>query len=193
MSDAESLAWHQLIARVKADLAAGAPHRDEEAWRELAVRIQRLARLASLSSESSVASAEDLAQELLVEIQTTRLIDQLAASHSPTAYLMTKLRNRGLDLVRKRLRSESALARFPRPLQPDDEGTDEDRDDLYEALGARLRKLQREERELLRQRFWQGLSIREIADHRQEPYSRVAVRLFRLIRRLAQSLDGKSN
>ena len=51
-----------------------------------------------------------------------------------------------------------------------------------------LRALSPSERRLLKMRFWDNLTVAQIADVLGEPYSRVAVRLFRLIQRLKNGL-----
>jgi len=46
------------------------------------------------------------------------------------------------------------------------------------------------ERVLVRQRFWEGVSVADIARGLGEPYSRVAVRMFRLTRKLRRALES---
>jgi RNA polymerase sigma factor (sigma-70 family) len=56
------------------------------------------------------------------------------------------------------------------------------------ALTELIARLEPEDRRLLQLRFWDGLTIGEIAAELGEKYSTISVRLFRLIRRLGMQL-----
>ena len=160
-----------------------------EAW----TKTRRLARIVALQLELSPADAEDLAQGVMLDLQTTDLMHRLTLSASPAAYMYSTLRNRGLDLVRKRAK-EISLAPEPVPADSAEPTNPADESAAIAALRKELRRLPKEDLRLLRARFWAGLSIAEIARRRGEPYSRVAVRLFRLGRRLARRIaEGGSH
>ena len=146
------------------------------------------AQVVSLQLGLSSADAEDLAQNVMLDLQTSKLLDRLGDSSSPRSYLQVVLRNRARDLVRKKQREQDlARERWAGPVV-------EERleHDIYqaEALRTELRQLSVEDWDLVKLRFWEGLTIAEIAKRREEPYSRVAVRLFRLGKRLADRLGG---
>lgn len=126
----------------------------------------------------------------MLDFQTTDLLRRLEQSVAPAAYLFSCLRNRARDLVKRKDREAALLEEAAPDLVAasfDGEAAGRSESSLA-ALNEALRRLSREDLELIKLRFWKGLSIRSIAQRRSEPYSRVAVRLFRLRRRLAASL-----
>jgi RNA polymerase sigma factor (sigma-70 family) len=192
------LTWHELVRRLQADATAPdfgkyPPERDESVWQEVRARVGRLARLAGLHLQLSQSDADDLAQGVMLDFQTTDLLRRLEESVTPAAYLFSCLRNRARDLVKRKDREVALLGAAAQELVA--ESLDGDaaggNESGLAALNEALRRLSREDLELIKLRFWKGLSIRSIAQRRSEPYSRVAVRLFRLRRRLAASL-GKA-
>jgi RNA polymerase sigma-70 factor (ECF subfamily) len=118
----------------------------------------------------------------------------MLASRSPEGYAFMMIRNAGIDLERRRSRE---------PVEPLDPGnntadTAPNQDDVLEErvrseeLHGILAELADSEQLLLRLRFWDNLSIAEIAARLDVPYSTVAVRMFRLLRRLRSRMEGGS-
>lgn len=191
----QELTWRDLLHRLQADAMSSSPaslppaRRDESSWTEAWTRTRGLARIISLQLGLSSADAEDLTQGVMLDLQTTDLIERLDLSSSPAAYLFSTLRNRGLDLVKRRNREQPVLSAPVTVEAPPVLADAPDENEVAAAaLHKELRRLPKEDLQLLRLRFWQGLSIAEIARRRSEPYSRVAVRLFRLVRRLEPRL-----
>jgi RNA polymerase sigma-70 factor (ECF subfamily) len=134
--------------------------------------------------------AEDVHQQVYAELW--RRADQFDASRgSLLTWVLTIARSRALDHVRRR--SD----------QPTDAdvlvalgGADEDRafhDVLDRALvGEALARIPAQERELLRLRFWEGLSQTEIAERTGQPLGTVKSRMLSGLRNLKLHLDTES-
>jgi RNA polymerase sigma factor (sigma-70 family) len=122
----------------------------------------------------------------MLDFQTTDLLYHLRHSSVPASYLFATIRNKTVDLIRSRTRDGSLSAEMV--LQELQVSADLPQEKEVRALQKELRRLSKDDRQLLRMRFWKNLSIAEIARRRGEPYSRVAVRLFRLGKRLAMRL-----
>lgn len=131
--------------------------------------------------------AEDVHQQVYAELW--RRADQFDASRgSLLTWVLTIARSRALDHVRRR--SE----------QPTDAdvlvalgGADEDRafqDVIDRALiGEALARIPAQERELLRLRFWDGLSQTEIAERTGQPLGTVKSRMLSGLRNLKLHLE----
>lgn len=188
----QDLSWRDLVERLQSDVAPDSSElsrpRDETAWGEARERVRRLAKLASVYLQLSLADSEDLCQGIMLDFQTTDLLRRLQGSASPAGYLLSTLRNRGRDLARYRGR-EHPLASEPRaPLIAEGWQASDHQESQYAALEAALRSLSDQDRELIVMRFWKGMPVGRIAEQLHEPYSRVAVRLFRIRKRLADNL-----
>jgi RNA polymerase sigma-70 factor (ECF subfamily) len=123
-------------------------------------------------------------QTVLLKLQSRETLRRLRAARAPLGYLTTMLRSALVDQVRRN-------ARDPVGLEGDYVDVDTrsplaQMEDAREArrLYAALARLAPADRLLLDMRFWDGLSIGEMAEQMRLPYSTVAVRLFRIIRRL---------
>jgi RNA polymerase sigma factor (sigma-70 family) len=187
----QGLNWPQLVRRLQLDVAArtrdASASRDENAWQQIATHTLKVARI--VARQVGLDDHQELAQDVLLRLQSPDVLRRMLAAGAPEGYLFVIVRNRASD-IRKRLSLEASRIR----------GLDESRTveapaDTTErmvSLRQELARLTPDDRELLRLRFWQGMAITEIARRRNEPYSRVAVRLFRLTRRLRHLLaeDG---
>jgi len=195
-----SLGWRELLARIEADLAfahSARPGtvRDEAAWQDLARRVRRYTmvflRVRSFPFEDD---PDDVVQEVLLKLQSIELIRRLRSMSSPAGYLAVAIQNAVRDLGRRRRLDQQALARLGLDLvleAEEQQETTERPQDRRAALKQALRGLSRDERLLLRMRFWRSQSIGDIAKFDGVSYSTVAVRLFRLLRRLRDYMQDK--
>jgi RNA polymerase sigma factor (sigma-70 family) len=187
------LSWEELVLRLEADLRlkeqlqeAAIP--DDDAW-EIAARLLRGRARILLSTHSGLQreDAEDIAQNVLVKLQSLHTMRRLRAAGSAQGYIVVMLRNAATDLVRSRLREHSIIGELGEELSEEAAvelpgGTLAEVQTL--ALAAALRSLSDEEKMLLKMRFEFGMSIREIAVQTRISYSAAAVRLFRILKRL---------
>lgn len=183
--------WVALVSRLEADLQARAAGvelgRDEAAW-QLAADLLHVYGRVLLRTHPGLRQEEvdDAVQDILVKLQSLRILQRLKAAGSPAGYVAVMLRNAGTDLLRKRQRSaEVGLSEHLTSLDTGEVGIAQEQS---ERLGLALRSLSPEEQNLLRLRFWRGLSIAEIAGISDATYSATAVRLFRILRKLRQGL-----
>jgi RNA polymerase sigma factor (sigma-70 family) len=186
---APPLSWRALIERLPAEDGRSGG-RDEEAWREFSARVRRLAAL-SLRWQRGLLfeDIEDITQDVLTRFLALDEIERLRAAREPASYLVTVLRNQARNLARQRGRREVRDEAFETERWLEGEkGGSEGAEPEVRAIRALLREIDEDDRELLRERFWVGKSIAEIAAMRGVPYSTVAVRLFRLYRELRNRL-----
>ena len=183
--------WAGLVNRLEADLQARADgdpsRRDDDAW-ETAARLLRAYGqvLNRTHPDLHKDEVEDLVQDLLLKLQSPRTLQRLKAAGSPAGYVAVMLRNAATDLLRQRQRRiELALSEeLPAP------ETSEAQTGVSERLRKALLSLSPEERNLLRMRFWRGLSIAQIAEASNSMYSATAVRLFRILHKLRVLLQS---
>lgn len=186
--------WRELATRLARDLtridAGRGASRDEALWEELDNRLRSRLYRARAFRRLSPHDQDDALQTVLLKFSSPAVLAQLASAESPESFVVSIIRNQALDLLRKRLRESrltDRLRAFPSPplsVQPHLET-----DPRSEALRRAVSCLSESERQLLHWRFVADLSIVEIANRVGEPYSRVAVRLFRLLRRLRSMMD----
>ena len=158
---------------------------EEELWRRLSRRLLSYARLSmGPHSRRRPSDVEDLVQWLLLRLQDGRFSQLVLASDNVTAYLLRVLRNRVLELDRLKTAELDILALEKSEARPSSEAPWVEE----EGLPGYLRRLSTEERELLALRFWDNLSVREVAVQLGLSYSATAVRYFRLFHRLRQEL-----
>lgn len=181
--------WADLIARLEVEVQHR-PRRQEpnadtdSAWEDVRQRLHRIARLLAAPGD-----VDDVVQTVLVKLQSAESLARLRAARSPEGYAVVMVRNAAVDAVRRRSAVTTATDRIeeqpgsaPRP----DEVLD--RRARSEAVRTVLDELEDSERLLLNLRFWEDLSIAEIARRFGMPYSTIAVRMFRLLRRLRDRL-----
>ncbi len=127
---------------------------------------------------------EDVVQRVALKLQAEAVLARLAASTVPLSYLRGLVRYTLLDVARERTPtiplSELGEERGWVSDSPVEPPTDR-------RLQRILRALPADDRRLLRMRFWENRTVADIARELKEPYSRVAVRLYRLIDRLKAS------
>ncbi len=190
----QDLSWPALVEHLAADLAAarrGSERRDEELWAETRSRVAAYARrmVASLPGAPSL-EVDDVVQRVMVKLLDGGTIARLRHAPVPVAYVAVMIRNTAADLLRRRTAERESLARFGYEIAT--VGAEEDSAVRTADLRAALAELDETDRALLRLRFWRGLAIGEIAALYDLSYSAVAVRLFRLLRRLRSRLETGS-
>jgi RNA polymerase sigma-70 factor, ECF subfamily len=135
-------------------------------------------------------AAEDVHQQVFLEVW------QRASSYDPErasilTWIMTIARSRAVDQLRRRV---------PEPQDPGEHGPlglaeDDDPELSPDALVERWRvahllsQLRPEESELLRMRFYEGLSQSEIAERTEIPLGTVKMRMVGALRRLRDLID----
>jgi RNA polymerase sigma factor (sigma-70 family) len=144
------------------------------------------------SAPAAAVDADDVAASMLVRLQASPLRQRIVAARSPAAYLRGMARYALIDLLRKieaTVPIETNISKIAAP-SPGATASAGGRNDVaVERLRSAIAALSPSERMLVRQRFWEGMSVADIARSLGEPYSRVAVRMFRLTRKLRRALE----
>jgi len=186
--------WAELIARLEIELQHRQQHvksgvGGETAWEDMRRRLHRMARLLAAPDD-----VDDVVQTVLLKLQSVESLRRLRAARSPEGYATVIVRNAAVDAVRRRPtvvaatdRLKNQPGRGPRP--------DEMLDRRTRAAAVRevVDELAESDRLLLTLRFWEDLSIVEIARRFEMPYSTIAVRMFRLLRRLRERLQSHNS
>jgi RNA polymerase sigma factor (sigma-70 family) len=188
--------WKELVPRLEADLWAsqqfpGSWRRDDEAWEHASqlLRARAPSVLFKYVAYIRPEDVEDVVQNVLVKLQSLNTIRRMKAARSVEGYVSVVLRNAAIDLSRRQRSEREGLREREQDLPieqiPSHEMTTEDALGLAEALNY----LSDAERSLLENRFWQNMSIREIAAENKKTYSATAVSLFRVLRRLRHLMN----
>jgi RNA polymerase sigma-70 factor (ECF subfamily) len=136
--------------------------------------------------------AEDVHQQVFLEVWQ-RAPDYDPGRASLLTWIMTIARSRAIDELRRRV---------PEPRDPDSSATlaltaDEDPENSPEALVERWRvahmltRLRPEEAQLLRMRFYDGLSQSEIAERTEIPLGTVKMRMVDALERLRELIEAE--
>lgn len=179
--------WRAWLSALHHDVAAGRNGHDNPAWSAIADRVRSLAS-AVLSSEGAWSiDPGDVAQDVLLRLASPGTLRRVCESDAPEAYVLTIIRNR----VRDEMRSDPPSRWSPW----DDHGregvtleTDTLSIDEQLALEHLLAELSEDEWELIRLRFWEDRTIRDVAEELGISYSAAGVRLFRLLHKLRTKL-----
>jgi RNA polymerase sigma factor (sigma-70 family) len=140
---------------------------------------------------------DDLVQDVLLRLQSGAVLERVASARNPLGYLLQIVRNAALDAVRRLRRETERYGSVPfHDLSPSLEfisfeqwaGSGEYRTLRLRRLREVLADLSEDDRRLLRWRFWEGRSTRDIAGELGASYSAVAVRIHRLLRRMRDDL-----
>jgi len=163
-----------------------------EAWLTIAAIVRRVASQVRYASvPSGVVDAEDVAASVMVRLQSEPLRHRILESRSPSAYLRGMARYVLIDQLRAIETTTVPLEANVAALDPEAPAEFDGRNDLaVERLRAAVARLSPSEQMLVRQRFWEGMSVADIARGLEEPYSRVVVRMFRLTRKLRKALES---
>lgn len=194
-TDSPSWPWGKLISRLASDRLN--QQGSEIAWAELLRRLRAMA--AGLRGRGELlfpSDSDDAVAEVIVRLQSSTALQRVARSRHHGAYLYAMLINASRDIRRRNQRRDreesiepgaladpvpTALERLIREENEPDHGR------LVMLLRRTLRRLSSEERSLIRQRFWEDRSIREIADGLGVPYATAATKIHRLLIRLRRS------
>jgi RNA polymerase sigma factor (sigma-70 family) len=197
------LSMQELASRLVDDLEQtrrGEP-RDSEAnaaWSELTRRLLVYAASASRTVYHTQIDPEDIVQDVLMRLYDSSALTRVRDARKPTTYLYFLVRNAAYDAWRREVRRSDLL----RPLADDLESSFTDLVDTtfldtpverqLGALDRALLTLAREDRRLLRLRFWEGKSTGQIAEALGINYSAAAVRIHRLLKRLKTTIENSS-
>jgi RNA polymerase sigma factor (sigma-70 family) len=171
------------------------PHsaKGSDAWVAIADIVRRIASQVRYASvPSSTIDPDDVAASMLVRLQSAALRQRIIDAKSPTAYLRGMARYVLIDQLRQSEKTISLETTAPvATIDPGDLGASGNPPGIaIERLQSALAGLTPAERTLVRQRFWEGMSVADIARGLGEPYSRVVVRIFRLTRKLRRALES---
>jgi len=188
--------WDSLLTRLNDDLEArnrgDISNTDEEAWKEVQRRVLRYSQMLSRRAQLEPDTAIDIAQEILLKLQNPATLRRLKAAGARDGYLFVIVRNQVLDTLRRNRKAVSAEVPLTEELISAYEvGQEQSSTDRAERLSIALKSLRSKDRALLQMRFWQELSIAQIAQKTGLKYSTVAVRLFRVLKNLREKLGAK--
>lgn len=169
-------------------LASDDPAAIEAIWREYADGVLAVA----LRGVGERAAAEDVRQQVFAELWERR------ASYDPDrgtvrAWVMTIARSRTIDHLRRRVPTADTEA-VERARAPAAGGAFESPEAAVERIGVAelLRRIPARESGLLRMRFYDGLSQREIAERTGMPLGTVKMRMVQALERMRGLLEEGS-
>jgi RNA polymerase sigma factor (sigma-70 family) len=165
----------------------------EERWKEMEVLVRLyVSRTFKTRRQSGPTDEEDIVQEILLVFQDRKILKKIEQARSPESYLAVLVRNKANDTERRRKLDQKLSMTISGEAAPILEETDDiEKESRLAALEQELRILSKSDRELLKLHFWKGYTIAEIAVRYKVPYSRTAVRLFRLLRRLRERVSTR--
>lgn len=192
MKEPAKCSWEELLdalleeqeARAGGALALGG----FDPWGELARRVRNSAGFIGRRLGLAEDDCLDIAQETALRLHGR--LRELRSKESPLAYVLTIIRNLALEKAREQRRARAALARAAMQVVVEVEPVSGE-DDLVRALDEELTGLTPAERDLLRLKFWKGMTTKEIAEQQGESYAAVAQRLVRLLHRLRARLEAR--
>ena len=177
----------RLVEEVQSRPSSARGTSGDTAWSDLLGRLGRMARLFVDAQD-----VDDVVQAVALKLQIIDAISRMRAARSPEGYAFMMIRNASIDLMRRRAHQPVSLIEGHDTLDPTPmQDQVLERRLRQDELTAVLDGLSDSDRLLLTLRFWEELSIAEIAERFGMPYSSVAVRMFRLLRRLRAQLEQK--
>ncbi len=175
-------------SRHQAAIARGLARQEPRALEDLYALTSRAAFAVIVRVVHDRGHAEDVQQQVFAEVWR-RASEFDPARGTLLSWVLTIAKSRALDHRRRRSdqpMEDETLAALG--------GASEDRafDDLIERalVGEALATLPEQERELLRLRFWQGLSQSEIAEQTGVPLGTVKSRMTAGLRRLRETIEA---
>ncbi|UJA20233.1 sigma-70 family RNA polymerase sigma factor [Thermoleophilia bacterium SCSIO 60948] len=164
--------------------------RDEDALRRVYERVGAPVFALLLRTLDERSDAEDVLQQVMLELW------QRAPSYDPSrgtlvTWAMNIARSRAIDLLRRRVPEPIGAGTDPeleRRLGAIDDDPVERMVERHRVAGL-LRGLPAVEREVLRLRFYEGLSQREIAARLDAPLGTVKMRMVSGLRRLREAIE----
>jgi RNA polymerase sigma factor (sigma-70 family) len=184
-------AWKELLPRLEADLSANQSTRfqaDDEAWSVAERLLRTTARLLHATLRVTPEDTDDVVQETMLKLQSSRTMQRLRAAGSPAGCVMV-MGNAFADLARRSFREVQPEAPFEETIAAElSQEVEAQKAEDIERMKATLRSLRPEDRYLLRMRFWKNMSVDKISDLIGVSYSATAVRLFRILSRLREAM-----
>jgi RNA polymerase sigma factor (sigma-70 family) len=188
-------AWTALIKRIEDDVRARSSDDvssfDDSAWQMASIAIRNCAEILSSRSRLSAEELDEIVQEILLKLQSTKTLRRIKSAGSPAGYLVVMIRNGIVDRLRRRQRAAQLEIPLDDTLLSVPGLYYSEEDPNLPKLRRALASLRSEDLALLRLRFWRNLSIQEIAERSNLKYSATAVRLFRILRTLRAKLESQ--
>ena len=174
-------------------LAARLQRREPDALRDVYERHGRTTFGFLLHTLGDRASAEDVQQQLYLEVWQ-RAADYDAARAGLLTWIMTIARSRAIDQLRRRIPEPRDPAGAVALLESTESSLDGQVDALVEHwhMAHLLRGLPAEEADLLRRRFYGERSQREIAEDTGIPLGTVKMRMVSGLQRLRDAMEAES-
>ena len=189
--------WEELVSLLRQSLAKRSRRlpeeegTDKQVWQETFERISRLSRrvLGRTGADTWPCDIEDITQQVMLKLQSYRILERLSDVKSVTGYLVVTLRNEARNVARKSSHDKVLYHELGSRQSLKSDLSDDN--SLQDGLKKALASLSEEDRKLLHLKFWEDQSIQEIADSLGIRYSTAAVRLLRLVRKLGEKMDGE--
>jgi RNA polymerase sigma-70 factor, ECF subfamily len=167
------------IARLTARMAKG----DEAAYREFfELFFNRLLRYLLVLNSGDEAAARDALQATMLRV--ARHVRRFDHEDALWSWLTVLARSSVVDAERKKKRYFGLLERFFEREPAHSTGTDETEERMAEVLARSLGALTEEDRELVERKYFEGESVREIAEALGASVKSVESRLVRVRREL---------
>ena len=172
MGDASrEFGWRELLDRTRGDDA----ETREATWAEIRRRLASLTAIVRHSVPAlTTEDADDIVQSIVIRLDDARFQAAVREATSTYAYLVRVVRNTAFDVLRQRSRFV-ALEQHRGVETIPEAGI---------IVGGLVATLPASDRELLRKRYWEKMTISELAAESGLPYSTVAKRLFRIVESL---------
>jgi RNA polymerase sigma factor (sigma-70 family) len=193
-ADYRQAEWSTLLRALAADAAVeepGSAAETEAVWLELRRRLTLAAAYVLRDAPELRVEVDDIVQTVLVKLQAPDILSRLLEKKSAGGYVVIMVRNAARDVIRSHQKERESLERFghessSRPASYLERRQHRERLAL---LKGAIDKLSEHDKWLLRGKFWENRSIRELAMLDGSSYSATAVRLFRLIRKLRVDIE----
>lgn len=194
MNELGTLNWHQLIALVRdysdfREISVG------PVWNEILKRVDSITRKHSYSLNLKDNEIEDIVQNVMMKLQSEEFSNFLLKLRNPGGYISTIIKHKEIDLLRHKHREQLILKKLLNK-EINKTNTPQSILELEESiviLKTELQKLNADERELLKKKYWENLKIAEIANQMGKNYSIVATRLFRILNKLKSQLENEKD
>lgn len=178
------------------ELMAGIQQGDADALAVLVQRYRRLLKSAILRTVNDDSAAEDVLQECLLDLWR-RADHYSAAKGRPLAWLMTLVRRRAIDHLRRSMAYTRACDRMEDEIKRTSSFTcgsaaDCEHADIGRVLGQHISLLPDAQQEVIRLAFLQGMTQREVAHATHTPLGTVKTRLELGLKKLRQVFRTRS-
>ncbi len=167
-------------------LTEGMERGDEGAYRQFySLYFDRLLRYLLVLTRDEESAREALQLTLVRVVKHARRFD----SEEPLwSWLTVLARSAAIDEQRKKQRYSSFLSRFFQQKQIEEQTVEVNSHDLMDVLEAQFAVLEPEERDLLRRKYLEGESVRDMAEANATTEKAIESRLVRVRRRLKEMI-----